>query len=391
MFLYFWVKSPVEEGDMAEQPEIARTDSVAAQPPSPNARSRTSPPRDLSGRTRPPAPANRPAYTRTEKFAAGTVVELNAADTFTLKKVPGIGSYYARNIVRYRDMLGGFYAIEQLGEVYNVDADKYAELLPWFTVDASLVRKMPVNTLSVDSLSRHPYISRQQARAIDRLRKQKKSLDGWENLRLLDVFTGEDVERIKPYLSFEADPVAAQPLLSAAENRSPSDAGSQASPPRDSVSGGAEQTVPAGRPVYTRVEKFAAGTVVELNTADTFMLKKIPGIGSYYARNIVRYRDLLGGFYAIAQLGEVYDVDANKYAELSPWFTVDASLVRKMPVNTLSVDLLSRHPYISRQQARAIDRLRKQKKGLDGWENLRLLDVFTGEDEERIKPYLSFE
>ena len=54
-----------------------------------------------------------------------------------------------------------------------------------------------------------------------------------------------------------------------------------------------------------RQEKFPEGIRVELNTADTATLKKIPGIGSYYARRIVDYRNRLGGFVSVAQLKEM--------------------------------------------------------------------------------------
>ncbi|MDR1746240.1 MAG: helix-hairpin-helix domain-containing protein [Tannerella sp.] len=147
--------------------------------------------------------SSQPAYARTEKYAAGVTVEINDADTAELKKIPGIGSAFARRIVKYRDMLGGFYSVEQLKEVYGIDEEKYAQLSPWFKADGSHLRTLSVNTLSRDSLSKHPYINYRQAKAIEQLRKQKKRLTGWENLQLLDEFTEADKQRILPYLSFE--------------------------------------------------------------------------------------------------------------------------------------------------------------------------------------------
>ena len=147
--------------------------------------------------------SSQPSYSRSEKFEAGTIVELNAADTTTLKKVPGIGSAFASRIVKYRELLGGFYAVQQLAEVYGIDEERYVALAPWFTVDDSFIQKLPVNSLPQDSLSRHPYINFRQARAIVQLRRQKKQLSGWENLALLDEFTEDDKSRILPYLSFE--------------------------------------------------------------------------------------------------------------------------------------------------------------------------------------------
>jgi DNA uptake protein ComE-like DNA-binding protein len=145
----------------------------------------------------------RQSYPRVEKFKKGTVVELNAADTTMLKKVPGIGSAYARRIVNYRRLLGGYYSVTQLSEVYGMDEDRYNALVPWFTADPSLISKLPVNELSQDSLRRHPYINYSQAKVITQLRRRKGKLTGWENLQLLDEFTDLDRMRLPHYLSFE--------------------------------------------------------------------------------------------------------------------------------------------------------------------------------------------
>ncbi|MDR2138712.1 MAG: helix-hairpin-helix domain-containing protein [Tannerella sp.] len=158
---------------------------------------------------------------------------------------------------------------------------------------------------------------------------------------------------------------------------------------RESISGRVQRMTSSNRPRST--VKFKPGTTLEINTADTAALKKIPGIGSTFARRIVKYRNLLGGFHAVTQLREVYGIDEDKYAALSPWFTVDASHVRKLPVNVWPMDSLRKHPYINYRQARAIERLRKRKKQLSGWENLQLLDEFTDHDKVRILPYLSFD
>ena len=146
---------------------------------------------------------SQPAYTRTEKFTEGTTVELNTADTTTLKKVPGIGSAFAKRIVNYRTILRGYYSVTQLSEVYGIDEERYSALQHWFTADPALIQKIEINTISQDSLQRHPYISYAQARVIIQLRRQKGKLTGWENLQLLNEFTDNDQTRLQPYLSFE--------------------------------------------------------------------------------------------------------------------------------------------------------------------------------------------
>ena len=142
-------------------------------------------------------------YTRTEKYAPGTLVELNTADTTILKKVPGIGSTFARRIIKYRELLGGFYDVSQLAEVYGIDEERYQALVPWFIADTLHIRRLEVNALSAATLRKHPYLDYRQAKAIEQLRKQKSRLSGWENLQLIEEFTDMDKKRLTPYLSFK--------------------------------------------------------------------------------------------------------------------------------------------------------------------------------------------
>jgi DNA uptake protein ComE-like DNA-binding protein len=156
------------------------------------------------------------------------------------------------------------------------------------------------------------------------------------------------------------------------------------------VTNNAKQTKRGESSFYAKTEKYPAGTLVELNTADTLVLKKVPGIGSTFARRIVKFRDLLGGFYAVSQLQEVYGMDNERYQALRPWFRVDTLYIAKLSVNHLPYDLLIKHPYLNPTQTRSICRLRQQKGTLSGWENLQLLDEFSAADIARLKAYLSF-
>jgi len=142
---------------------------------------------------------------------------------------------------------------------------------------------------------------------------------------------------------------------------------------------------------YVKTEKYPPGTIVELNTADTCILKKVPGIGSAFSRRIIKYRDLLGGFCSVDQLAEVYGIDEDRYNLLKEWFCVNPELIRKYTVNSYPADSLSKHPYINYKQAKAIKQILRQKGKVEGWENLSLLEEFTETDKRRMEPYLSFE
>lgn len=115
-----------------------------------------------------------PSYPQAEKWPQGTVVELNSADTTALKMVPGIGSVFAKRIIKYRDLLGGFYSVEQLGEVYGIDEERYEAMKSWFSVDPSVISHLFVNQLSAKELASHPYVSYKQARIIEKMIRKKR-------------------------------------------------------------------------------------------------------------------------------------------------------------------------------------------------------------------------
>lgn len=98
-------------------------------------------------------------------------VELNSADTTALKTLYGIGSYYARKIVEFREKIGSFANCEQLMDVYGIDSARFVSLRDRIYVDTSLIVPIDLYRMPLDSMSRHPYIGRYAARGIERYRR----------------------------------------------------------------------------------------------------------------------------------------------------------------------------------------------------------------------------
>lgn len=140
-----------------------------------------------------------PALAKSEKYAAGTVINLNLADTTELKKIPGIGSGLSRLIAGYRQQLGGFYQVEQLREI-NLDTEM---LKDWFSTNPADIRRINLNRAGVERLRSHPYINFYQAKAIVEHRKKKGKLTSLKPFALYEEFTEEDLERISHYVCFE--------------------------------------------------------------------------------------------------------------------------------------------------------------------------------------------
>lgn len=140
------------------------------------------------------------SFPRQEKYAEGTVIDLNRCDTTLLKKIPGIGSYRAAVIIAYRQRLGGFRTVEQLQETGKIDTT----FNRWFKVDTTAVlRKLSVNSDGLERLRRHPYMNFSKAKALLDYRRRVGKIKHLSQLSLLEEFTEKDVERLSPYLSFD--------------------------------------------------------------------------------------------------------------------------------------------------------------------------------------------
>lgn len=149
------------------------------------------------------APYQPPAHSRDTvrypvKLKAGEHIDLNAADTALLKRVPGIGSYYARRIVAYRERLGGFFSTDQLFEIEGFP-EGAADYLVCRT---GVARRLNVNKLSLAQLRQHPYFSFYQAKAIVDYRRLKGPLHSLDELSLLPDFPPEVIARLQHYVEF---------------------------------------------------------------------------------------------------------------------------------------------------------------------------------------------
>lgn len=131
---------------------------------------------------------------------------------------------------------------------------------------------------------------------------------------------------------------------------------------------------------------------VELNTADTTLLKQLRGIGSGYAKMIVNYRTKLGGFYSKEQLLEVYRFPAETYAKIEHQVWVDTTYIQKISINQFTIDQLKRHPYIRYFQAKSLydNRLNKPEQRYNALDDLVEDRDVTPQFIAKIAPYLSF-
>lgn len=133
------------------------------------------------------------------KLSEGEQIVLNTADTTELKRVPGIGPYYAKKIVKYGQRLGGYVSIDQLDEIEGFPA----EAKRYLTIDGTQPLKLNVNRLTINELRQHPYINYFQARAIVDYRRVCGTLTNLrEQLSLSKDFSPDDFSRLEPYVEY---------------------------------------------------------------------------------------------------------------------------------------------------------------------------------------------
>lgn len=188
-----------------------------------------------------------------------------------------------------------------------------------------------------------------------------------DDFKRLYGLSAEEFKRLKPYVR-----------ISAADRK-------RSAPAYDSSYYG----TPRGeKPQFEKIEKYAEGTLVPINSADTTELKRIPGIGSYYAQKIVRYRERLGGFVRVSQISEVEGLPAGA----ARWFSIETSPQPvRININKATFSQLVRHPYLSYEQTKAIVNHVRSYGPLKSWRDLRLYKEFTEDDFTRLAPYFVFD
>ncbi len=99
-------------------------------------------------------------------------VDMNRAGIEGWMSLPMIGERRAQQIVNFREKLGGFSSIDQLAEMYGLPDSVFQQIRPQLRLETTTIRKINLNTVSLEALDAHPYVSRKQAELIIAYRSQ---------------------------------------------------------------------------------------------------------------------------------------------------------------------------------------------------------------------------
>lgn len=262
-----------------------------------------------------------------------TLVELNGADTTALMQVQGIGPTFARRIVRYRALVGGFRSVEDLLKVYGITPENFARIEPQVMVDTT-----------------------GPAFAALKAARPKQGQQGYARHAPNDRYPAAWPEK------------GSQTALTGTV--------------RTATDSTARYLPAAAR----------APMVVNLNTADSAALVRVPGIGPGTVGRILKYRDRLLFYKNLDQLTEVWGLRPENLDRMRPHLSVGDNFdaYPRIYLNKWDVEHLGRHPYIGFKDAKIIVAYREQHGPFANLDALRWVQGIDSRLPGRLEGYVIF-
>jgi DNA uptake protein ComE-like DNA-binding protein len=129
------------------------------------------------------------------------LIELNSADSLDLLQLAGIGPVFASRILKYRNLLGGFYGKQQLLEVYGFPEETYHAISENLTIDSLQVKQLRINFSGYAELIRHPYFEKRNVEAILNFRENNGPFLSQEQLLAEGLIDTATYAVIRPYIT----------------------------------------------------------------------------------------------------------------------------------------------------------------------------------------------
>ena len=134
------------------------------------------------------------------------LVEINSADSATLRKVRGIGAKTVVAVMQYRKLLGGFVRKEQISELKCVTTENFERICEQIYCDSCNISKIDINFAPAKDFECHPYMTRKSLKLILETRESKGGWNSIEEMQMDNIFTEEQARAIAPYLLFGTTP-----------------------------------------------------------------------------------------------------------------------------------------------------------------------------------------
>ncbi len=130
-------------------------------------------------------------------------IDINTADSSAWIALPGIGTKLSARIINFREKLGGFYSISQVAETYGLPDSTFQKIKKYLKLEHISLRKINLNTATVEELKAHPYIRYSIAQTIVAYRTEHGTFTKQEDLKKLMAITEDLYQKISPYISVQ--------------------------------------------------------------------------------------------------------------------------------------------------------------------------------------------
>ncbi len=127
-------------------------------------------------------------------------MEINSATADDLCRLDGIGDVLSERIVKYRDLLGGFYSLGQLQEVYGLPPETLMNIAAILDLDTTALVKININFARPSELARHPYLEWKDVRRIIAYREKYGFIETPGILLKDSVLQPSIFDKVAPYL-----------------------------------------------------------------------------------------------------------------------------------------------------------------------------------------------
>lgn len=142
----------------------------------------------------------KPAFFSRKEISA---IDINTADSAAFEALPGIGAKLAMRIIHFREKLGGFYSVEQVGETFGLADSVFQRIKPQLSIQQAMVRKININTATKEELKLHPYIRYSIAGALVAYRNAHGPFTELSALKQVVALKEEIYVKLLPYLSID--------------------------------------------------------------------------------------------------------------------------------------------------------------------------------------------
>ncbi len=137
--------------------------------------------------------------TKYKPSAANKIIELNSADSLALLEINGIGPAFAKRILKYRSLLGGYINALQLKEVFGFTEEMFDKVKSQILVNAASVKKINLSKDDFKTINKHPYITYELTKNIfDWKRKTNITKENVAGI----INDEELLKKLMPYLEF---------------------------------------------------------------------------------------------------------------------------------------------------------------------------------------------